>query len=327
MYCLNVLALFLFFSSTLGSYPQYDLDKADELFADFIKKYERKYENVEEFHMRFEIFKRNLIKINEWNANSQYEKSGFKITQFADRENVPSCLDVSKMNNTTPLTEVKREFIVNAPDELDYSTQGLVTEVKAQGDCGDCFIFAAVANIESVHATQNPGNLVSLSEQQILDCFDKGSCSGGLPLEVLNYVASSKGCEGEGDYPYEAVKKSCRFDASKVKVKVNAPRTFNTNDDESLKAALVQNGAPLAVGLEATLSLKTWHGPDVFTPADCTGQPNHAVLLVGYGKDAKGVSYWKFKNSWGTDHGENGYFRFNMKNDCNFGRGQVWTAT
>ncbi|XP_063618234.1 cysteine proteinase 1-like [Cydia splendana] len=247
MYCVNILALFLFFSSTLGSYPQYDLDKADELFADFIKKYERKYVSAEEFRMRFEIFKRNLVKLNEWNANSQYENSGFIINQFADQENTPPCVDPSKMNNTMPLTEVKREFIVNAPDELDYSTQGLVTEIKDQNPCGSCYIFAAIGNIEGVHAKQT-GQLVSLSEQQILDCMSSATCHGGHAYEVINYVASNQGSMSEADYPYiEKDKTTCRFDASKVKVKVNAAQSFNTPDDESLKGALVQNGSPLAV--------------------------------------------------------------------------------
>ncbi|XP_061706855.1 procathepsin L-like [Cydia pomonella] len=329
MYYLNVLPLFLFFSLTLGSYPQYDLEKAHEYFADFIKKYERKYESAEEFRMRFEIFKKTLVQINEWNANSDYENSGFIITQFADLENVPPCFDPSQMNNTMPLTEVKREFIVNAPDEIDYTTQGLVTEVKDQNPCGSCYIFAAIGNIEGVHAKQNPGQLVSLSEQQILDCMSEATCHGGYSLNVINYVASSQGCMSEADYPYiEKTKTSCRFDAKKVKAKVNPAQTFNTPDDESLKGALSQNGAPLAVTVEATDSFTRWQGADVFTPKDCTGGgANHAVLLVGYGKDANGVSYWKFKNSWGTGVGDGGYYKLNMQNNCSFGRVATCSAT
>ncbi len=42
--------------------------------------------------------------------------------------------------------------------------------------------------------------------------------------------------------------------------------------------------------------------------------PNHAVILVGYYKDAQNVPLrWKAENSWGTGSGENGYFSLTSK--------------
>ena len=52
----------------------------------------------------------------------------------------------------------------------------------------------------------------------------------------------------------------------------------------------------------------------------CQDQPedvNHAVVVVGYGKQTPGGKYWTLRNSWGETFGMDGYFKMSRgKNKC-----------
>merc|ERR1719274_496522 len=73
--------------------------------------------------------------------------------------------------------------IGDLPDSVDWRTKNAVNPVKNQAQCGSCWAFATVANIEGVNFLKNK-QLVSLSEQELVDCDKKTGdegCSGGLP--------------------------------------------------------------------------------------------------------------------------------------------------
>lgn len=90
------------------------------------------------------------------------------------------------------------------PNAVDWRTQGVVNPVKDQGQCGSCWAFSAVAGLESAYALRT-GKLVSLSEQQVVDCSKNGNygCDGGDLPPAFDYV-KSKGIMRESDYPYKA---------------------------------------------------------------------------------------------------------------------------
>src|SRR6185437_7555858 len=102
--------------------------------------------------------------------------------------------------------------------EFDWRTKNAVSPVKDQGDCGDCFVFAATGAFEASWFLQNRSR-ISVSEQQLLDCADAGGCEGGWHGDVFNalkatgvtdqskvpYVGHQNSTCASNDHPYSAV--------------------------------------------------------------------------------------------------------------------------
>ncbi|KAF8056764.1 RD21A [Scenedesmus sp. PABB004] len=91
------------------------------------------------------------------------------------------------------------------PPAVDWRAQRAVAEVKNQQQCGSCWAFSTTGAVEGINAIVT-GELVSLSEQELVDCDvkkDKG-CSGGLMDFAFEYIVKAKGIHAEADYPYTA---------------------------------------------------------------------------------------------------------------------------
>merc|ERR1712110_1146937 len=82
--------------------------------------------------------------------------------------------------------------------------------------------------------------------------------------------------------------------------------------ENALEAAVTKQ--PVSVAIEADKTVFQHYTGGVLKDEACGQKLDHGVLVVGYGTDATGGDYWKVKNSWGTSHGEEGYWRIERGN-------------
>jgi len=174
-----------------------DLKEKDyqSFFSTFVKKYEKSYAH-DEFFPRYEIFKHNYNLIRHHNmGNHTYSMA---VNEFADM----TFDEFHKKMTGTKVTDRAHLRSLNGPHKsvkgplatsLDWRQKNAVTGVKNQGQCGSCWSFSTTGSVEGAHAIKT-GNLVSLSEQQLIDCSTaqgNQGCNGGLMDQAFQYIISN----------------------------------------------------------------------------------------------------------------------------------------
>lgn len=174
---------------------------------------------------------------------------------------------------------------------------------------GCCWAFSAVAATEGIVKLRT-GKLISLSEQELLDCdvddTNRG-CNGGAMQDAFEFIATNGGLATEVAYPYTASEGTCTG-ATKLPTlsAIKGYEAVPPNSESSLLKAV--SGQPVAAALDGGGSDFRFYSGGIFT-GYCGTDLNHAVTIVGYGTTAQGTDYWLLKNSWGASWGENGYMR------------------
>ena len=200
---------------------------AFESFLDTFPEKREAYADAAKYAERLEIFARNVILAAERQAQDR-GSAVHGVTQFSDltpAEFASTFLGTKLANEDvaairSDMTTLPDYPVDDLPSTFDWRERGAVTNVKNQGACGSCWTFSATGAVEGANYLKT-GELVSLSEQQLVDCdhtcdpsaprnCDYG-CNGGLPLNAMRYV-QKHGLDTESAYPYKGVDGKCDKD-------------------------------------------------------------------------------------------------------------------
>jgi cathepsin F/cysteine peptidase B len=291
-------------------------------FGNFMQEHSKKYKSDEEFLYRFSVFQQNLKNIDELNKNSTGAIYGVTVFSDLTQEEFVELYLMKDLTPHEPLEELVIPKDIKAPTTFDWRSKNAVTSVKNQGQCGSCWAFSAVENIESVWMLAGH-SLPLLSEQQVVDCDkDCYGCGGGWPYKAMNYVAKAGGIDSETSYKYEARNGACRFQPSAVVAKVKGYKAI-PKAEASIRDALTTT-APFSICVDAN-KWSSYRG-GVMRSTQCGTSIDHCVQLVGYDSTAS-VPFWIVRNSWGTGWGIQGYIQLEMNhNTCAMSQ-EVTTAT
>uniref|UniRef100_A0ACD5WI16 Uncharacterized protein n=1 Tax=Avena sativa TaxID=4498 RepID=A0ACD5WI16_AVESA len=283
----------------------HDLPTMAAKHESWMAQYGRVYKDAAEKAQRFEVFKANVAFIESFNAAGN-NKFWLDVNQFADITNDEfRTTRTNKGYKANPVRVRSTGFRYEnvsfdaLPATVDWRAKGAVTPVKDQGQC--------VAATEGIVKLKT-GTLVSLAEQELVDCDVHGEdqgCEGGLMDDAFKFIIKNGGLTKETSYPYTAADGKCKSGSNSAAT-ITGYEDVPANNEAALMKAVASQ--PVSVAVDGGDMTFQFYSGGVMT-GSCGTDLDHGIAAIGYGKTSDGTSYWLMKNSWGASWGEDGYLR------------------
>lgn len=293
-----------------AAYSAISEEETKLLFKGFIAKFAKEYTDEVTKSESFDIFKKTLQIIDR--NNEANLKAGGEIVhglnKYADMSAEAfkkKFLTARRPDNTNLITrKASTEPYTGDEANVDWSGK-YTTPVTDQGLCGACWAFSAINQIESDSIRTNLLKVTDhLSAEQLISCADDSvGCQGGWTEIGFEYVKEN-GVALFSTYPYADFwqpdhASSCYADRASSMITLTD--VFSVGGEDAM-VDHVKGVGPLSVCIDAD-EWQTYSG-GILT--SCGMRADHCVQVVGVNTNE---GYWKIRNNWGPDWGEDGYIR------------------
>jgi C1A family cysteine protease len=303
---------------------------------------------TESFTSLLENFDGNTIGNSYTSSNNKSNLSNNSNNILENLHNVEE--DSSKVTDFSTISkyfnkELKEIDVHTLPRNWDWRNIGGVNYVpnpRRQLNCGSCYIFSLVSSLESrLRILTNNKDKTEFSRQFPLSCsFYTEGCQGGYPFLVAKFFNEFE-IIPETCAPYSPnnvdCKNICDYTKNPTKYYVSKYEYLGgfygaTSEVDIIKEIRARGPIPGNMTVPWTFSYykSGIYTPDIlkinsgkFSKSTLFDENlswktvDHSILLVGYGEE-NGTKYWIGMNTWGTQWGENGYFKIlRGENACN----------
>jgi len=223
-----------------------------------------------------------------------------------EQKDLPSAWDWSNVDNVNYLTNMRNQHIPSY--------------------CGSCWAHATTSALSDRIKIQRKAAWpdINISPQVLISCeMDDNGCHGGWHLNAFKWMA-----ENEITDETCSIYRARGHDNGQTCSAMNVCRNCNpgeacfvpdeyrvfgveeydlVNGEDNMMQEIYQRG-PIACSIAVPQSLDDYTG-GVYCDDSGDVHTVHEVSIVGWGETEDGDKYWNVRNSWGTQWGEQGFFR------------------